>query len=121
MDTFKICNKVFGKNLNIGNYFSYHCKNKINTILTKYATKVISYNASLEKKRYFYKVNLKLVLVKDVSFEATGRSKIPYKALNFALLNLSKMLRRYIRKTKFRNKSRLKVLYLKESHMEFNS
>jgi len=121
MDTFKICNKVFEKNLNIDNCFSFYCKNKINDILSKYTTKVISYNASLEKKRYFYKVNLKLVLVRDVSFEATGKSKIPYKAFNSALLNLSKMLRRYIRKTKLRNKSRLKGLYIKESHMEFNS
>ena len=121
MNTFNITNKVFGKNLSIGNYYKYYCKKRIKLLLQKYTSRVISYHASLERKKHFYKVKLKVTFAKSVELKATGRDKMPYKAFNAALLNLSKMMRRYIRKTKFRNKNRVQLLNLKESFLDFNN
>ena len=50
MNTFQTINKVFGKNINMGNYYSVYCRSKIEELLSKYAARVISYSASLEKK-----------------------------------------------------------------------
>ena len=117
MNTFHITNKVFGKNLSIGNHYSVYCRNKIKELLSKYAINAIGYNASLERKNYFYKVKLKIIIIKSMEFETTGRSKFPYKALNLALLNMSKRIRRHIRRKKLKRKSRKKALNIKESFL----
>ena len=52
-----------------------------------------------------------------MEFETTGRSKFPYKALNLALLNMSKRIRRHIRRKKLKRKSRKKALNIKESFL----
>ena len=121
MNTFNTKNKVFGKNLTIGDYYSFYCNSKISELLSKYATNVISYNASLERKNHFYKAKLKIIMIKNIEYEATGRSRLPYKALNFALLILSKRMRRHIRKKKFKIKNRQKAINFKESFLFYNN
>ena len=77
----------------------------------------MSYNASLERKNYFYKVKLRIIIIKSIEFETTGKSKFPYKALNFALLNMSKRIRSYVRRQKLKRKGRKKTLNIKESFL----
>ena len=120
MNTSKFSSKVFGKNLNIGNSYSFYCKGKIIDVCEKYATNLVSCHASLEKKKYFFKVKLKIILAKKVELDSIGRAEVPYKALNLALLNLTKRLRRYIRKSKYKNINRLQALNIKETFLEFN-
>ena len=121
MNTFQTINKVFGKNINMGNYYSVYCRSKIEELLSKYAARVISYSASLEKKNHFYKIKLKIIMNKNLGYESTGRSRFPYKALSYALLNMSKRIRRHIRRKKFIRKSKQKAINIKQSFMFYNN
>jgi len=57
MNASNFSSKVFGKNLNIGNSYSFYCKGKIIDVCEKYATNLVSYHASLEKKNIFLKLS----------------------------------------------------------------
>ena len=98
MNTLEISKKVLGKNLKIGNNFSTLCKKKINIILAKYSARVLSYTTSLEKKKNIYKVKIQVVFRKKIIFSTVGKDLNANKALDLALNNTSKMVRRYIRR-----------------------
>lgn len=115
MNTLEISKKVLGKNLKIGNSFSTLCKKKINNILAKYSAKVLSYTTSLERKKNIYKVKIQVVFRKKIIFSTVGKDLNANKALDLALNNTSKMVRRYIRRLKVRKKNRLEVLSYKKS------
>lgn len=115
MNTLEISKKVLGKNLKIGNSFSTLCKKKINNILAKYSAKVLSYTTSLERKKNIYKVKIQVVFRKKIIFSTVGKDFNANKALDLALNNTSKMVRRYIRRLKVKKKNRLEVLSYKKS------
>ena len=115
MNTLEISKKVLGKNLKIGNNFSTLCKKKINNVLAKYSAKVLSYTTSLERKKNIYKVKIQVVLRKKIIFSTVGKDLNANKALDLALNNTSKMVRRYIRRLKVKKKNRLEVLSYKKS------
>ncbi len=115
-----ICKKVSGQNIKIGENYSFYCKRKISEIVNKYAVKAISYSSNIIKKKYYYKVKLKIVLSENFDYEATGKGKLPYDALNLAILNLSKILRRHYRKLRNENKGNKQIRLLKESFLLFN-
>ena len=115
MNTLEISKKVLGKNLKIGNNFSTLCKKKINNVLAKYSAKVLSYTTSLERKKNIYKVKIQVVLRKKIIFSTVGKDLNANKALDLALNNTSKMVRRYIRRLKVKKKNRLEVLSYKNS------
>ena len=115
MNTLEISKKVLGKNLKIGNNFSTLCKKKINNVLAKYSAKVLSYTTSLERKKNIYKVKIQVVFKKKIVFSTVGKDFNPNKALDLALNNTSKMVRRYIRRLKVKKKNRLEVLSYKKS------
>ena len=115
MNTLLISKKVLGKNLKIGNNFSTLCKKRINNILAKYSAKVLSYTTSLERKKKIYKVKIQVVLRKKIIFSTVGKDLNANKALDLALNNTSKMVRRYIRRLKVKKKNRLEVLSYKKS------
>ena len=115
-----ICKKVSGQNIKIGNNYSLYCKNKFSEIVNKYAVKVVSYSSNTIKRKYYYKVKLKIVLCKNTDYEATGKAKFPYDALNIALINLSKILRRHYRKIKNENKGNKQIRLLKDSFLLYN-
>ena len=115
MNTLEISKKVLGKNLKIGNSFSTLCKKKINNILAKYSAKVLSYTTSLERKKNIYKVKIQVVFRKKIIFSTVGKDLNANKALDLALNNTSKMVRRYIRRLKVKKKNRLEVLSYKNS------
>ena len=115
MNTLEISKKVLGKNLKIGNSFSTLCKKKINNVLAKYSAKVLSYTTSLERKKNIYKVKIQVVFRKKTIFSTVGKDLNANKALDLALNNTSKMVRRYIRRLKVKKKNRLEVLSYKKS------
>ena len=115
MNTLEISKKVLGKNLKIGNSFSTLCKKKINNVLAKYSAKVLSYTTSLERKKNIYKVKIQVVFRKKIIFSTVGKDLNANKALDLALNNTSKMVRRYIRRLKVKKKNRLEVLSYKKS------
>ena len=115
MNTLVISKKVLGKNLKIGNNFSTLCKKKINNVLAKYSAKVLSYTTSLERKKNIYKVKIQVVFRKKIIFSTVGKDLNANKALDLALTNTSKMVRRYIRRLKVKKKNRLEVLSYKKS------
>ena len=115
MNTLEISKKVLGKNLKIGNNFSTLCKKKINNVLAKYSAKVLSYTTSLERKKNIYKVKIQVVFRKKIIFSTVGKDLNANKALDLALNNTSKMVRRYIRRLKVKKKNRLEVLSYKKS------
>ena len=80
--------KVSGKNIKIGNNYSLYCKKKFSEVLSKYAVKAISYSSNIIKRKYYYKVKLKIVLSESAGDEATGKAKLPYDALNIAIIHL---------------------------------
>ena len=93
---------------------------KFSEIVNKYAVKAVSYSSNIIKRKYYYKVKLKIVLPKNADYEATGKAKLPYDALNLAVTNLSKILRRHYRKIKNENKGNKQIRFLKDSFLLYN-
>ena len=115
-----ISKKISGQNIKIGKNYSHYCKNKISQIVNKYAVKAVSYSSNIIKRKYYYKVKLKIVLSENADYEATGKAKFPYDALNMATVNLSKILRRHYRKIKNENKGNKQIRLLKDSFLLYN-
>ena len=120
MIKFNICKKVSGQNIKIGKNYSLYCKKKISEMVSKYAVKAVSYSSNIIKRKYYYKVKLNIVLSKNAEYEAIGKAKFPYAALNIAIINLSKILRRHYRKIKNENKGNKKIRLLKDSFLLYN-
>ena len=120
MIRYNICRKVSGQNIKIGKNYSLYCKKKFSEIVNKYAVKAVSYSSNIIKRKYYYKVKLKIVLPKNADYEATGKAKLPYDALNLAVTNLSKILRRHYRKIKNENKGNKQIRLLKDSFLLYN-
>ena len=95
-------------------------KKKFSDVVSKYAVKAISYSSNIIKRKYYYKVKLKIVLSESAGYEATGKAKLPYDALNLAILHLSKILRRHYRKIKNENKGNKQIRLLKDSFLLYN-
>ena len=111
---------VSGQNIKIGKNYSLYCKKKFSELVNKYAVKAVSYRSNIIRRKYYYKVKLKIVLSKNTDYEATGKSKLPYDALNLAIGNLSKILRRHYRKIKNENKGNKQIRLLKDSFLLYN-
>ena len=116
----KLVQKVLGKNINVGSNFSLYSKKKVQKLLSKYSIKVTSYNASLEKKKYLYRVKLNIILTNHTDIDISAVDKLPYKAFNLALLSLSKKIRRHIRRKKIIKKSRQEIINLKGNHLNLS-
>ena len=115
-----ISKKISGQNIKIGKNYSLYCKKKLSEMVNKYAVKAVSYSSNIIKRKYYYKVKLNIVLSKNADYEATGKAKFPYAALNIAIINLSKILRRHYRKIKNENKGNKKIRLLKDSFLLYN-
>ena len=112
--------KVSGQNIKIGNNYSLYCKKKFSQVVSKYAVRAISYSSNIIKRKYYYKVKLKIVLSENADYEATGKGKLPYYALNQAIIHLSKILRRHYRKIKNENRGNKQIRLLKDSFLLYN-
>ena len=112
--------KFQGKILKLVKIILFIVKKKISEMVNKYAVKAVSYSSNIIKRKYYYKVKLNIVLSKNADYEATGKAKFPYAALNIAIINLSKILRRHYRKIKNENKGNKKIRLLKDSFLLYN-
>ena len=120
MIKFNISKKVSGQNIKIGKNYTHYSKKKFSKVLNKYAINAFSYSSNIIKRKYYYKVKLKIALFNNIDFECTGKSKLPYGALNLAITNLTKILRRHYRKLKNENKLNKQARLLKDSLLLYN-
>ena len=92
--------KATGKNIELGSFFQKYNLKKLSSVFSKYSTNPISANTVLEKRNVFFKVKLDILIENNIKFETLGRSKIATLALDEAIENISKRLRRHHRKIK---------------------
>ncbi len=92
--------KATGKNIELGSFFQKYNIKKLSSVFSKYSTNPISANTVLEKRNVFFKVKLDILVDHNVKFETLGRSKNAILALDEAVENISKRLRRHYRKIK---------------------
>ena len=92
--------KATGKNIELGSFFQKYNIKKISSVFSKYSANPISANTVLEKRNVFFKVKLDILVDNNIKFETLGRSKIASIALDEAVENISKKLRRHYRKIK---------------------
>jgi ribosomal subunit interface protein len=97
-DDFNI--KATGKNIELGSFFQKYNLKKLSSVFLKYSANPISANTVLEKRNVFFKVKLDILIDNNIKFETLGRSKIATLALDEAVENISKRLRRHYRKIK---------------------
>ncbi len=97
-DNFNI--KATGKNIELGSFFQKYNFKKLSSVFSKYSANPISANTVLEKRNVFFKVKLDILIDKNIKFETLGRSKIATLALDEAVENIAKRLRRHYRKLK---------------------
>ena len=115
--------QTFGKNLEVGFSFKNYSNDKISRVFSKYSTGVVCYKTTLEKKNYLFKVKLKVNLVNKIQFESIGKAKQANKALDLAVNNVSKRIRRYLRRIKKqrigRNIKNLNKSFLLEAEAQY--
>ena len=92
--------KATGKNIELGSFFQKYNLKKLSSVFLKYSANPISANTVLEKRNVFFKVKLDILIDNNIKFETLGRSKIATLALDEAVENISKRLRRHYRKVK---------------------
>ena len=97
-DNFNI--KATGKNIELGSFFQKYNLKKLSSVFSKYSANPISANTVLEKRNVFFKVKLDILIDNNIKFETLGHSKIATLALDEAVENISKRLRRHYRKIK---------------------
>ena len=97
-DNFNI--KATGKNIELGSFFQKYNLKKLSSVFLKYSANPISANTVLEKRNVFFKVKLDILIDNNIKFETLGRSKIATLALDEAVENIAKRLRRHYRKIK---------------------
>ena len=97
-DNFNI--KATGKNIELGSFFQKYNFKKLSSVFSKYSANPISANTVLEKRNVFFKVKLDILIDNNIKFETLGRSKIATIALDEAVENIAKRLRRHYRKLK---------------------
>ena len=92
--------KATGKNIELGSFFQKYNFKKLSSVFSKYSANPISTNTVLEKRNVFFKVKLDILIDNNIKFETLGRSKIATLALDEAVENIAKKLRRHYRKIK---------------------
>ena len=117
-DDFNI--KATGKNIELGSFFQKYNLKKLSSVFLKYSANPISANTVLEKRNVFFKVKLDILIDNNIKFETLGRSKIATLALDEAVENISKRLRRHYRKIKNHRLLNNRINNVKEDLIKFH-
>ena len=117
-DNFNI--KATGKNIELGSFFQKYNFNKLSSVFSKYSANPISANTVLEKRNVFFKVKLDILIDNNIKFETLGRSKIATLALDEAVENIAKRLRRHYRKIKNHRLLNNKINNVKDDLIKFH-
>ena len=118
MDKYNV--NVTGKNICLGSFFQKYNSNKLSSIFNKYAANIISSNTVLEKRDIFFKVKLSIILDNKKKFETLGRGKKATLALDLAVNNIAKRIRRYYRKLKNHRHQDKKFNTVKKDLLKFH-
>ena len=117
-DNFNI--KATGKNIELGSFFQKYNFKKLSSVFSKYSANPISANTVLEKRNVFFKVKLDILIGNNIKFETLGRSKIATLALDEAVENITKRLRRHYRKIKNHRLLNNKINNVKDDLIKFH-
>ena len=117
-DNFNI--KATGKNIELGSFFQKYNFNKLSSVFSKYSANLISANTVLEKRNVFFKVKLDILIDNNIKFETLGRSKIATLALDEAVENIAKRLRRHYRRIKNHRLLNNKINNVKDDLIKFH-
>ena len=117
-DNFNI--KATGKNIELGSFFQKYNIKKLSSVFLKYSANPISANTVLEKRNVFFKVKLDILIDNNIKFETLGRSKIATLALDQAVENIAKRLRRHYRKIKNHRLLNNKINNVKDDLIKFH-
>ena len=112
--------KATGKNIDLGSFFQKYNVKKLSSVFSKYSANPISANTVLEKRNIFFKVKLDILVDNNVKFETLGRSKTATLALDEAVENISKRLRRHYRKIKNHRLLNKKIDNVKKDLVRFH-
>ena len=112
--------KATGKNIELGSFFQKYNLKKLSSVFLKYSANPISANTVLEKRNVFFKVKLDILIDNNIKFETLGRSKIATLALDEAVENISKRLRRHYRKIKNHRLLNNKINNVKDDLIKFH-
>ena len=112
--------KATGKNIDLGSFFQKYNVKKLSSVFSKYSANPISANTVLEKRNIFFKVKLDILVDNNVKFETLGRSKTATLALDEAVENISKRLRRHYRKIKNHRLLNNKINNVKDDLIKFH-
>ena len=112
--------KATGKNIELGSFYQKYNLKKLSSVFLKYSANPISANTVLEKRNVFFKVKLDILIDNNIKFETLGRSKIATLALDEAVENISKRLRRHYRKIKNHRLLNNKINNVKDDLIKFH-
>ena len=112
--------KATGKNIELGSFFQKYNLKKLSSVFLKYSANPISANTVLEKRNVFFKVKLDILIDNNIKFETLGRSKIATLALDEAVENISKRLRRHYRKLKNHRLLNNRIVNVKKDLVRFH-
>ena len=112
--------KATGKNIELGSFFQKYNFNKLSSVFSKSSANPISANTVLEKRNVFFKVKLDILIDNNIKFETLGRSKIATLALDEAVDNIAKRLRRHYRKIKNHRLLNNKINNVKDDLIKFH-
>ena len=112
--------KATGKNIELGSFFQKYNLKKLSSVFLKYSANPISANTVLEKRNVFFKVKLDILIDNNIKFETLGRSKIATLALDEAVENIAKRLRRHYRKIKNHRLLNKRINNVKDDLIKFH-
>ena len=111
---------ITGKNICLGSFFQNYNLFKLSSISNKYAANILSSNTVLEKRDIFFKVKLSIILKEKIKLETLGRGKKATVALDLAVTNIAKRIRRHYRKLKNHRHHDKKILTVKKDLLKFH-
>ena len=92
--------RISGKNLDIGDAFRVHAKERLTAALSKYFDGGFGGQVMLERDGPGFRTGCTLHLDTGIVLQATGRAQEPHQSLDIAADRIEKRLRRYKRRLK---------------------
>ncbi|WND03732.1 ribosome-associated translation inhibitor RaiA [Temperatibacter marinus] len=92
--------RVSGKNMNVGEAFSIHIQERLNTIADKYFSRSIDAHTNVSKEGHLYRIDVSMHANQGINLQSRGEGSEPYGAFEVAAEKVEKQLRRYKRRLK---------------------
>lgn len=92
--------RVSGRNMNVGEAFSVHIEDRLNSIADKYFSRSIDAHTNVSKEGHLYRVDVAMHANQGINLQSRGEGSDPYGAFEDAAEKVEKQLRRYKRRLK---------------------